>query len=38
LTASFEALLGDFKDEYVKLDLDDVVVGAIAQVVSDASL
>jgi tuftelin-interacting protein 11 len=32
--ASFEALLGEFKDEYVKLDLDDVVVGAIAQVVS----
>ena len=37
MTASFEALLGDFKAEYVKLDLDDVVVGALAQVVSDAS-
>jgi tuftelin-interacting protein 11 len=34
LTESFEALLSDHKDEYSALSLDEVLVGAIAQVVS----
>ncbi|EIW66866.1 hypothetical protein TREMEDRAFT_69868 [Tremella mesenterica DSM 1558] len=32
LTEDFGILLNDFKDEYVALGLDDVVVGAIAQI------
>lgn len=35
--AAFDALLQGFKEEYVKLDLDDVLVGAIGQVVSRTS-
>jgi hypothetical protein len=34
LTDSFNELLNDFADEYEALDLDEVVVGALAQVVS----
>lgn len=34
LAPSFEALLGEYKDEYLAMDLDEVVVGALAQVVS----
>ncbi len=32
-TESFDALLHDFKDEYASLALDEVIVGAIGQVV-----
>jgi tuftelin-interacting protein 11 len=34
LTEDFNSLLSDYKDEYLSLALDEVVVGAIAQVVS----
>lgn len=34
LATAFDALLQGFKEEYSKLDLDDVVVGAIGHVVS----
>jgi hypothetical protein len=33
---SFRTLLDDFSDEYLQLGLDEVVVGAIAQVVGTA--
>lgn len=34
LSGLFERLLEQHKDDYTALDLDDVVVGAIAQIVS----
>jgi hypothetical protein len=34
LAKSFTSLLNDFKKEYEELGLDDVIVGAIGQVVS----
>jgi hypothetical protein len=38
LTESFGRLLHDFRDEYALLSLDEVVVGAIGQVVSSRVL
>lgn len=34
LTASFDALLDQYEDDYLSMQLDDVIVGAIAQIVS----